>query len=57
MVMVAAGRDERGLGAEALHELEAEHAAVEVQRTRQVGDLQVDVTDADAGVDGWNRRR
>ena len=51
MVVVAAGRDEGGAGAAGGH-LEAQHAAVEIERPLQVGDLQVDVADADAGVDG-----
>ena len=51
MVMVAAGRDEGGLGAVALGQLEAEHAAVEGERPLEVGHLEVDVADARAGVD------
>ena len=51
MVVVAAGRDEGRLVAEALLQLEAEHAAVEVERAVDVGDLEVDVADVDAGVD------
>jgi hypothetical protein len=51
VVVVAAGRDERGFGAEALDQLEAEDAAVEVERPLEVGDFQVDVADVDAGID------
>ena len=51
MVVVAAGRDERGLVAHALLQLEAEHAAVEAERALEVGDLQVDVADVDARID------
>ena len=47
MVVVAAGRDERGLLAVALDQLEAEHAAVEGERAVEVGDLEVDVADAE----------
>ena len=47
VVMVTAGGDERGLRAEALHEFEAEHVAVEGERAVEVGDLEVDVADAD----------
>ena len=53
--MVAAGGNERGLRAILLHELEAEHADVEIERARQVGHLQVDMADAGAGGDGWIR--
>ena len=51
MVVVAARRDERCLGAVPLGQLEAEDAAVEPQRPLKVGHLQVDVTDADLGID------
>ena len=50
-MVVAAGGDEGGVGAVALHQLEAEHAAVEVEGAVDVGDLEVDVADVDAGVD------
>ena len=57
-MVVAAGRDEGGVGAVALHQLEAEHAAVEVERAVDVGDLEVDVADVDAGIDRlWRLRR
>ena len=49
--MVAAGRDERGLVAVPLHHVEAEDVAVEGERAVDVGDLQVDVADVDAGVE------
>ena len=55
MVVVAAGRDERRLVAEALLQLEAEHAAVERERAIDVGHLEVDVADVDAGVDRLRR--
>ena len=51
MVVVAAGRDERGLLAVALHQPEAEHAAVEGERAVEIGDLEVDVADPGLGVD------
>ena len=59
VVVVAARRDERRLRAVPLGDLEAEDAAVEPQRPLQVGDLQVDVADADLGIDraGVSRRR
>ena len=52
VVVVAAGRDEGGLGAVLLHELEPEHAGVEPDRPVEVGDLQVHVPDPGAGRDG-----
>ena len=51
MVVVAAGGDEGRLVAQPLLELEAEHPAVEVERAVEVGDLEVDVADVDAGID------
>ncbi len=55
MVVVAAGRDECGLIAGPLLELEAEDPAVEGEGTFEVGDLQVDVADVDAGIDRHSR--
>ncbi len=52
MVVIAAGREERGLRAVALRQLEAEHAAVEAEGAIKVGDLEVDVADPCAGIDG-----
>src|SRR4051794_30053794 len=52
VVVVAAGRDEGGLGAIALHQREAEHAAIEIEGALDVGDLEVDVADPGAGRDG-----
>ena len=49
--MVAPRRDERGLVAVALHDVEAEDVAVERQRAVDIRHLQVDVADVDAGVD------
>ena len=48
MVVVAAGGDERGLLAVALHEVEAQYAAIEAEGALEVGHLQVDVADARA---------
>jgi hypothetical protein len=50
VVVVAARRHERRLRPVPLRQLEAEDAAVEPQRPLQVGDLQVDVADANAGI-------
>jgi hypothetical protein len=52
VMMVSTRRDEGGLGAVALGELETEDAAVEGEGALQVGHLEVDVADADGGVDG-----
>jgi hypothetical protein len=51
MVVVTPGGDEGRLRPEALHEFETEHAAVEIERALQVGDLQVNVSNADRGID------
>ena len=52
VVMVATCGDERGTVAEALHQLEAQHTAVEAKGAFQVGDLEMDMADADIGVNG-----
>ncbi len=52
VVVIAAGGDESGLDAMALHELETEDTAVKGEGAVEVGDFQVDVTDADTGMDG-----
>ena len=44
MVVIAAGRDEGGAGP-AGGQRESQHAAIEVERALQVGDLEVDVAD------------
>jgi len=49
--MVAAGRDEGGAGP-AGGQRETQHAAIEIERPLQIGDLQVHMPDAHAGVDG-----
>jgi hypothetical protein len=51
-MVVAARGDKRGLRTHPLHELEAEHAAVKIQRTREVRDLEVNMADADRGING-----
>src|SRR5664280_3628336 len=51
MVVITAGGDEGRLRPEALHEFETEHAAVEIERALQVGDLQVNVSNAERGID------
>src|SRR5580704_16542573 len=51
MVVVAAGRDEGGAGP-AGGQREAEHAAIEIERALEVGDLEVDMADPHAIIDG-----
>ena len=51
MVVIAAGRDEGGAGP-AGGQRETQHAAIEIERPLQVGDLQMDMADAHPGVDG-----
>jgi hypothetical protein len=50
-MVVAAGGDEGGGAADALLQLEAEHATVKLERAFEVGHFQMNVTDADAGID------
>ena len=52
VMMIAARRNEGRLRAEALHQREAEHAAIERQRTLQIRDLEMDMADAGSGGDG-----
>ena len=51
VVVVVAGGDEGGVLAVARLQLEAEHAAIEGERPLDVGDLEMGVADADAGID------
>ena len=51
MVVVATRRDERGRVTHHRHQLEAEHATVEIQRAVDVGHLEVHVSDVGAGRD------
>jgi len=51
VMVVSARGDERSLVAHPCLLLEAEHVAPEAERTLEIGDLQVDVTDVDARVD------
>src|ERR1051326_1070859 len=55
VVVIAAGRDEGGAFAPRGH-LEAEHAAIERERSLDVGDLEMNVSYADAGVDRMGRQ-
>src|SRR5713101_5561691 len=50
VMMIAAGRDEGGAAAP-LRELEAEHAAIELQRPLEIGDLQMHMADPDPAID------
>jgi hypothetical protein len=51
VVMLAAGGNKRRLPADALHQLEAEHAAIKIKRAIEIGDLEMDMADANAGID------
>ena len=55
VVVITARRNECRLIAVALHDLEAEHAAVKSQCAVEIGDFQVDMSDAGAGDDGGVR--
>ena len=57
MVVVAAGGNERGLRAVPLGELETEDVAVERERPREVGDLEMHVADARSRVDAVHGAR
>lgn len=52
VMMITTSGDEGRAGAVALRELKAEHAAVEGERALQIGHLQMNVADANAGMDG-----
>jgi hypothetical protein len=56
MMVVAAGRDERRLGAVALHQLEAEDAAIKGQRPVEIGHLEMDMPDPNTRIDGAGRQ-
>jgi len=56
MMVVAAGRDE-GRAGPAGGQGESEHAAVEIQRSLQIGDLQMDMADPHPVVDGGKLRQ
>jgi hypothetical protein len=53
MVIAACG-DKCRLRSAPLHQLEAEHAAIELQRPIKLGDLEMDMADAGAGIDRWS---
>lgn len=57
-MMVAAGREKRGLRTKPLLKFKTQHVTVESKRTLQIGHLQVHMTNTDARIDGWwiNRR-
>jgi hypothetical protein len=51
MVMIAARGNERGLLAVALGQFETEHPAIKAKRPFEIGDLQVDMADANSGIE------
>ena len=56
MMMIAAGGQERGLSPKALLQLEAEHAAIKGERAIEIGDLQMNMADANARIDQARRQ-
>ena len=52
VMMVATSGDKRSLRTVALRELKAEHATVKRQSPLQIGHFQMNVADADSGMDG-----
>ena len=52
VVVIAAGRNERRAGAQALHQFEAEHAAIKSQRAIEIGDLEMNMPDPRSRDDG-----
>ena len=52
VVMIAPRADEGGLAAEALLQLEAEDAAIEGEGAVDIGNLEMNVADIDARIDG-----
>lgn len=54
-MLVAGSRDECPARAVVLHQHDAEHAAVEVERSVEIHDLEVDVADPNPGSIGPNR--
>ena len=55
-MMVAAGGDECRLLAKSLRQFETEHAAIERQRPIEIGNLQMNVPNANARIDGCGNR-
>ena len=51
MMMIPAGRHERGLAPVTLGQREAEHAGVETERAVEIGDLEMDMSDPCSGID------
>ena len=55
--MVTSRREKHRLRAVTLRHLEPQHVAVKAKRALQVRDLQMDVSDADAGIDAHGEMR
>ncbi len=51
VMMIAAGGDEGRLLRQALRQLETQHAAIEAERAIEIGHFEMDMADADAGID------
>ena len=56
-MMIAAGGNERRLLAKALRQFKTEHAAIKRQRPIEIGNLQMDVANADARIDRRDKSR
>src|SRR5690242_1417439 len=52
-MVITAGGDECRLRPATLHQLKTEHAAIEIQRAFEIRDFEMNVADADAGIDRW----
>ena len=57
MVMIATRREKRGLLAEALRQIKAQHIAVETERALDIGHFQMNVADPRARIDRIGRER
>jgi len=55
VMMIAAGGKKGGAGTKALHQLQAEHAAVKVESAFDVCDFEVHMANADLGIDDEGR--
>jgi hypothetical protein len=55
-MMIAAGGNKRRRRSQLLHQLKSEHAAIELKRPIEIGDLQMHVADAHPGMDRYGDR-
>ena len=52
VVVIAAGRYERGTRTQALRQLKPQHAAIKLKRAIEIGHLEMNMANASAGDDG-----